>query len=68
MVKKMMRKMDKKRAMSSMKGHDMYVGVPILILGALILSNVYWQLFSWPAFVGWVLLLAGFLKLIMHKK
>jgi len=40
----------------------------MIILGAFILANVYWAWTSWPAFVGWVFVIAGFLKLIMHKK
>ena len=56
------------KQMSRMKGHCMYMGFSMLILGALVLANTYWQLLSWPAFVGWALILAGFLKLTLHKK
>lgn len=51
-----------------MKGHCMCMGFSMLILGALILANVYWYVMSWPAFVGWVLIIAGFVKLTFHRK
>lgn len=43
------------------------MGFGMIILGALILANVYWYLISWPAFVGWVFIIAGIAKLLMHK-
>ncbi len=45
-----------------------YKGVGMLVLGLLILANVYWELFSWAAFIGGLLALAGFLKLVMPTK
>ncbi len=44
--------------------HKMMMGWKILILGALILINVYWPFMDWAQFVGWVLVLAGVVKLI----
>lgn len=45
--------------------HKKMMGLKILILGGLILVNVYWPFMDWAQFIGWVLVLAGFLKLIM---
>jgi len=45
-----------------------YKGVGMLVLGLLILANVYLEFLSWGAFVGGVLALAGFLKLVMPCK
>ncbi len=68
MVKKKMKQMNKQNMACSMRCGCMHIGFCMLILGALILANVYWQLIGWPAFVGGVLVIAGFLKIIMHKK
>jgi len=45
-----------------MRGH----GVMAIILGLLILGNVYWPTLSWWAFVGALLIIAGIAKM-MHK-
>jgi uncharacterized membrane protein HdeD (DUF308 family) len=45
--------------------HKKWMGGKLLILGILVLINVYWPMLTWPAFVGWVLVLAGVWKLIM---
>jgi uncharacterized membrane protein HdeD (DUF308 family) len=39
----------------------------MIIIGVLILANVYWYLISWPVFIGWVFILTGILKLLMHN-
>lgn len=43
-------------------------GVMMLVLGGLILGNVYWFMMSWPVFFGWLLVAAGLLKAIMPQK
>ncbi|MFA5070823.1 MAG: hypothetical protein WC511_00440 [Candidatus Pacearchaeota archaeon] len=43
-------------------------GFAMLVLGALVLGNAYWVWLSWPLFIGWLLVLAGFLKMLMPKK
>lgn len=43
-------------------------GFGMLIFGALVLGNVYWFMLSWSVFFGWLLVLAGFLKMIMPNK
>lgn len=53
------------------KMHKKMMGVKMLILGALVLGNVYWPMLTWPAFIGWILVLAGLFKLsmmLMKKK
>ena len=40
-------------------------GVGMLILGLLILLNVYWPYLSWGAFVGIAIAIIGFIKLVM---
>jgi len=45
-----------------MKGH----AVMKIILGLLVLANVYYPTVSWPAFIGIIILIAGIAKLF-HK-
>ena len=54
-----MKKMDKKHM-----GMYKHKGVAMLILGALILANVYWIELEWGVFVGGVFILGGLVKLI----
>jgi uncharacterized membrane protein HdeD (DUF308 family) len=55
--------MDEMHGMHKMKGTGM------LILGLLILANAYWGFLTWGAFIGALLFLGGFIKLVMpHKK
>ncbi|VVB83026.1 Uncharacterised protein [uncultured archaeon] len=56
--------------MAKMKGMCMLKqkGVAMLVLGVLILINVYWPMLTWWAFVGWVFALGGLLKLLMPHK
>jgi uncharacterized membrane protein HdeD (DUF308 family) len=57
----------KKGMMECCMGHK-GMGFATLVLGALILGNVYWAWMSWAMFVGWALVLAGFLKMLMPNK
>jgi uncharacterized membrane protein HdeD (DUF308 family) len=43
--------------------HKRMMAGKMIILGALVLANVYWQFFNWPFFIGAVLVLAGLFKL-----
>lgn len=43
-------------------------GWKILILGLLVLGNNYWNVVSWPAFIGIIIALAGIVKLAMPKR
>ncbi len=43
-------------------------GIGMLVLGILILINVYWPYLSWGAFVGAVFAIIGFLKLVIPYK
>ena len=43
----------------------MMKGLGMVLLGLLILANVYWYVLSWWAFVGAVFVLFGLIKLIM---
>ena len=45
--------------------HRRYGGLKMLILGVLILWNVYWPMLGWPAFIGWIIAIAGLGKLLM---
>lgn len=67
MIKSMMDRKDMKM-MRMMKMKCMYMAFGFIILGALILANTYWTLLSWSAFVGWIFVLAGLWKLLMHNK
>jgi len=60
------KKMMMNKKMMQMK--CMYMALGMIVLGALILANVYWTVVDWPTFVGTILILAGFIKLLMHKK
>ena len=56
--------------MAKMKGMCMHKqkGWAMLVLGVLILINVYWPMLTWGAFIGWVAVLGGLLKLLMPHK
>ncbi len=45
-----------------------YKGAGMLVLGLLILANAYWPFMTWAGFIGGILTLAGFLKLVMPRK
>ncbi len=45
--------------------HKRMMGAKMLILGALVLVNVYWQFLNWVAFVGGIFVLWGLMELIM---
>lgn len=45
--------------------HKKMMGCKMLVLGILVLINVYWPMVSWDKFIGWILVLAGVVKLIM---
>ena len=52
-----------------MHGMHKMKGVAMLVLGLLILANVYLEFLTWAAFIGALLVLGGLLKLLMpHKK
>ncbi len=53
-----MKQMDKEHGM-----HMKHKGVMMVILGALILANVYWIKLGWGAFVGGVFVLGGLAKM-----
>lgn len=59
--------MPKKEMMGCCAMHRMK-GVGMLVVGLLILVNVYWPFLDWGTFVGAILALAGLLKLIMPHK
>jgi uncharacterized membrane protein HdeD (DUF308 family) len=40
----------------------------MLVLGLLVLANVYWPVFTWGEFIGGVLVLGGLLKLLLSHK
>jgi uncharacterized membrane protein HdeD (DUF308 family) len=55
-----MKEMDKKH----MGGHMKHKGAMMIVLGGLILANVYWLNLAWGAFVGGVFVLGGLVKLV----
>jgi len=57
----------KNKLMACCAGHK-GKGFAMLVLGALVLGNFYLAMFNWPVFVGGVLVLAGFLKMLMPNK
>jgi uncharacterized membrane protein HdeD (DUF308 family) len=40
----------------------------IIFLGLLVLANAYWSVLSWDYFIGIILVLGGFAKMLMHFK
>ena len=56
--------------MAKMKDMCMHkqMGGGMLVLGVLILINVYWPMLTWAAFIGWVAVLGGIAKLLMPHK
>jgi uncharacterized membrane protein HdeD (DUF308 family) len=45
--------------------HKRWMGGKLLILGLLILANMYWGFLNWIAFIGIILGLWGLIELIM---
>ncbi len=43
-------------------------GISMIVLGLLVIGNVYWQVVDWGTFIGGILVLAGFMKLVMPHK
>jgi uncharacterized membrane protein HdeD (DUF308 family) len=60
--------MPAKKEMMGCCGMHKAKGAGMLILGALILVNVYWPFADWGAFIGWILVLVGILKMLMPHK
>lgn len=59
--------MPRKEMMACCTAHRMK-GVGILVIGVLILANVYWPFMNWGVFAGALFILAGIAKLtIPHK-
>ena len=50
---------------SMIKKHMKWHGAKMLILGLLVLANVYWPTVDWFTFVGIILVLGGLMKLMM---
>lgn len=50
-------------------GHKKAMGLTMLILGLLILANSYWAVVNWAVFIGAIIAIKGFLKLVipMHS-
>ncbi len=48
--------------------HMKHKGAMMVVLGALILLNVYWLELTWGAFVGGILVLGGLAKMIFMGK
>ncbi len=46
--------------------HKKWMGTKMLILGILVLINAYWKIVGWDYFVGIVLAIAGFVKLLKY--
>ena len=46
------------------KMHKKMMGCKMLVLGALILANTYWNVVSWANFIGGILVIAGLVKLV----
>ena len=45
--------------------HKKMMGAKMLILGILILANMYWGFLNWVAFIGGILVLWGLIELLM---
>jgi uncharacterized membrane protein HdeD (DUF308 family) len=56
-----------KMAKKSMCMHKK-MGAGMLVLGVLVLVNVYWPMIDWGTFIGAVLILGGLCKLLMPHK
>ena len=56
--------MMEKKGEKHMGMHMKHKGVAMIILGALILANVYWINIGWGTFIGGVFVLGGLVKLI----
>ena len=60
-----MKSMSMKEDMIMHQKHHMWHGVKKLVLGLVVLANVYWPFVGWWTLVGIVLVLMGLSKLMM---
>ncbi len=60
-----MKEMDKKH-MEHRGMHMKHKGAIMIVLGGLILANVYWIKLGWGTFVGGVFILGGLAKMLHH--
>ncbi|MDD5012480.1 MAG: hypothetical protein PHQ66_02450 [Candidatus Nanoarchaeia archaeon] len=45
-----------------------FKGIAMIVLGLLVIGNVYWQVVDWGTFIGVVIALTGAMKLFMKHK
>jgi len=45
--------------------HKRWMGVKMLILGLLVLANIFWAQLYWGTFIGGVLVLWGLIEMLM---
>ena len=45
--------------------HHMWMGAKMLVLGLLVIANSYYAIVDWAMFVGAILAVGGFLKLVV---
>lgn len=64
----MPKKMNDAKMQEHWKMHKKMMGCKMLVLGLLVLANTRWNVVSWQNFIGGVLAIGGFLKLIMSCK
>ena len=48
--------------------HKKCIGIKMIVLGALVMANAYWNTVSWATFIGAALALGGIAKLFMSCK
>jgi uncharacterized membrane protein HdeD (DUF308 family) len=64
MPRKMKMNMDDAKMHEYWAMHKKMMGCKMLVLGALVLANSYWNVVSWTNFIGIVLAVAGIAKLV----
>jgi len=68
MPRKIKMKIDDAKMKEHWEMHRKMMGCKMLVLGALVLANAYWNVVSWANFIGIMLVLAGIMKLAGHCK
>jgi len=68
MAKKAKKMDDVKMMEEHIKMHKKCMGWKMIVLGALVLANSYWNVLSWANFIGWIVVIGGVVKLTKPMK
>ena len=68
MPRKIKANVDDAKMQECCKMHKKCMGWKMIVLGALVLANSYWNVLSWANFIGWIVVIGGVVKLTKPMK